>query len=50
MLSEKEREGLNDDVGELYSDLIIRRGLTFKQARGELKASVNCFIGHISLD
>ena len=50
MLSEKEREGLDDDIGELYSDLIITRGLTFKQARKELKASVCCFVGHVWLD
>lgn len=50
MLSEKEREGLDDDVGELYSNLIIARGLTFKQAKEELKGSVSCFVGYVNLD
>lgn len=50
MLSEKEREGLVDDVGELYSDLIITRGLTFKHAKQVLRESVNCFVEHVNLD
>ena len=50
MLSEKERERLFDDVGELYSNLIITKGLAFKQAKQVLRESVDCFVGHVSLD
>jgi len=50
MLSKDENEKLDDDVGELYSELIITKGLTFKQARKELKSSVLCFVGHVNLD
>lgn len=49
-LSEEERERLVDGVGEFYSELIITKGLTFKQAKEELRESVNCYVGYVDLD
>ena len=50
MLSEKERERLVDDIGEFYSNLIVTKGLTFRQSKQVLRESVNCFVGHVDLD
>lgn len=50
VLSEREKEELDDLVGDLYSELITDKGLSFTQAKKELRASVSCFIGHVDLD
>lgn len=50
MLSEDERERLDDEVGEIYGYLILKEGLSFREAKRTLRESVNCFVGHICLD
>ena len=50
VLSKREEVELDDDIGEIYAQLINEKGLSFQEAKRTLRESVNCFVGSVNLD
>ena len=49
-LSENDQSDLTDKIGQLYGDLCMNKGLSFREAKRELRETVNSFIGHVNCD
>ena len=49
-LTEDEQSDLTDQIGQLYGDLCVNKGLSFREAKRELRETVNSFIGHVNCE